>query len=144
MANAINMERTGRRFFRQAAREALGADARATYAQLAIEEEDHLEALEEMFNSYSDPQRWQTYQEILTRNQAHLEEVPVFVTPLAVALRASSAAEALGIAIEHEQLAVDFYSGRAQRVSDPVCRDFLNELATMEREHLRQLQQRLR
>src|SRR3990172_8732096 len=99
MANAINMERTGRHFYHQASRQAAGEEARATYAQLATEEEDHLAALEELFNSYSDPDGWQTYQEILTRNTAHLEDLPVFKAPLHVALKASSTSDALRIAI---------------------------------------------
>lgn len=139
MANAINMERMGRTFFLRAAKGAKGEEARQTFLRLAQEEETHIEALEEMFNVYGDPGGWSTYQEILSTHEDRLDTITFFDGKLDRALLANSGTEALALAQEHERYSIAFYREKSKLTTDPLCRDFLADLAAMEEEHLNQL-----
>lgn len=133
LKTAILLERRGKAFYTQAARNSESKSAQKIFEMMAEEEEEHINFLVRQFKNY------QEHHEFIT-NELPPEEDPAVVEILTENIKkeisaAGFEAAAIGAAIDFENRAIEIYSNRADEATDPNEKEMYQMLADWEKTH---------
>lgn len=133
LKTAILLERRGKAFYTQAARQTESKSARQIFEMMAEEEDSHIEFLVKQFKNY------QLNHEFL-KNSAAPEEDATVVEILTEKIKheisaAGYEAAAISAAIDFENRAIEIYSNRAAEATDINEKEMYQMLADWEKTH---------
>jgi rubrerythrin len=133
LKTAILLERRGKAFYTQAARQSESKSAKKIFEMMAEEEDAHIDFLTRQFKNY------QINQEFL-KNEPAPEEDEAVVEILTEQIKkeinaAGFEAAAISAAIDFENKAVEVYSRRAEEATDPNEKEMYKMLADWEKGH---------
>ena len=133
LKTAILLERRGKAFYTQAARQSESKSAKKIFEMMAEEEDAHIDFLTRQFKNY------QINQEFL-KNEPAPEEDEAVVEILTEQIKkeinaAGFEAAAISAAIDFENKAVEVYSRRAEEATDPNEKEMYQMLADWEKGH---------
>ncbi len=133
LKTAILLERRGKAFYTQAARQTESKSAKKIFEMMAEEEDEHIEFLTKQFKNYVE------HHEFLKTDPAPDEDETV-VEILSKKIRseinaAGYEAAAISAAIDFENRAIKIYSDRAEEATDPNEKDMYQMLADWEKGH---------
>jgi rubrerythrin len=136
---AIQTEIDGRNFYQEFAARTGDANARAMFERLAQDEVRHLELLRNTQAMLEESGQWAEYQSL---DLEPIEGAPIFSRERVEEniVDYTSDLSALRVAYLIEKDAVDFYSRAARQADEANARRMFDDLAEMERGHLRLLQ----
>ncbi len=133
LKTAILLERRGKAFYTQAARNSESKSATKIFEMMAEEEDEHIDFLVKQFKNY------QEHHEFLI-NQTHHEEDETVVQILTEKIKneisaAGFEAAAISAAIDFENRAIEIYSKRAEEATDENEKETYKMLAEWEKTH---------
>ena len=131
---AIEIEKETFDLYARAEQKTFNPSGKRIFRWLARTEEEHYLKLTELYNSYSDGERWVFYGGTTISLEGE-EQGAGFDT---------SDLEALEMAMEIEKKGIAHFDNLALTASDPDGRGMFKTLATEEREHLRVITEKLR
>lgn len=133
LKTAILLERRGKAFYTQAARQSESKSAKQIFEMMAEEEDAHIDFLTRQFKSYLDNQ------EFLKSDPAPEEDeavVEILSEKIKQEINAASfEAAAISAAIDFENKAIEVYSNRAAESDDPNEKEMYQMLADWEKGH---------
>ncbi|NOX84364.1 MAG: ferritin family protein [Chlorobi bacterium] len=133
LKNAILLERRGKAFYSQAARQTESKSAKKIFEMMAEEEDEHIEFLTRQFKNYSQ------HNKFLKTTEHHEEDESVMeILSEKVKSEISAAgfeAAAISAAIDFENRAIEVYSKRAEEATDPEEKAMYQMLADWEKGH---------
>jgi len=133
LKTALLLERRGKAFYTQAARNSESKSATKIFEMMAEEEDEHIDFLVKQFKNYND------HHEFL-KNDAPPEEDDAAIEILTENIKkeisaAGFEAAAIGAAIDFENRAIEIYSTRAKEATDPNEKEMYQMLADWEKTH---------
>ena len=133
LKTAILLERRGKAFYTQAARNSESKSAKQIFEMMAEEEDAHIDFLTRQFKNYHE------HHEFL-KSDPPPEEDDTVVEILSEKIKkeinaASFEAAAISAAIDFENRAIDIYSTRAEEATDPNEKEMYQMLADWEKGH---------
>ncbi len=133
LKNAILLERRGKAFYSQAARQTESKSAKKIFEMMAEEEDEHIEFLTRQFKNYSQHHKF-------LRVSDHHEEDETVMEILSEKVKneinaAGFEAAAISAAIDFENRAIEVYSKRAEEATDPEEKAMYQMLADWEKGH---------
>jgi len=133
LKTAILLERRGKAFYTQAARNSESKSATKIFEMMAEEEDEHIDFLVKQFKNY------QVNHEFMdTENHQEEDETVVQILTEKVKNEISAAgfeAAAISAAIDFENRAIEIYSQRAEEATDPKEKSTYKMLAEWEKTH---------
>lgn len=133
LKTAILLERRGKAFYTQAARQSESKSAKKIFEMMAEEEEAHIDFLVKQFKSYSD-----TNQFLKIEEQPEEDDTVVEILTEKIKNEISAAgfeAAAISAAIDFENRAIEVYSNRAESATDANEKEMYKMLADWEKTH---------
>ncbi len=137
---AIQMERDGYDFYMKASAQTSSQMGQSIFESLAGDEMIHLETFQKLFEAKVGKTEW----EELVKSSRKYETMPVFPKDLNAIEGANpetNELDALHIAMESEQKAVEHYSKIVDAIKDEEIRKIINEIITQEKNHYHILQE---
>ena len=133
LKTAILLERRGKAFYTQAARQSESKSAQKIFEMMAEEEDEHINFLVKQFKNYSDHNQFLKIDE-------HPEEDDTVVEILTEKVKseisaAGFEAAAISAAIDFENRAIEVYSNRAKEATDENEKEMYQMLADWEKTH---------
>ncbi len=133
LKTAILLERRGKAFYTQAARQSESKSAKKIFEMMAEEEDEHIDFLVKQFKNYND------HKEFLI-GEPHQEEDETVIQILTEKIKneisaAGFEAAAIVAAIDFENRAIEVYSNRAKEATDPNEKEMYQMLADWEKTH---------
>ncbi len=133
LKTAILLERRGKAFYTQAARQTESKSAKKIFEMMAEEEDEHINFLVKQFKSYADTNQFLKIEE-------HPEEDDTVVEILTEKVKneisaAGFEASAISAAIDFENRAIEVYSTRAKESEDKNEKEMYQMLADWEKTH---------
>ncbi len=133
LKTAILLERRGKAFYSQAARQTESKSAKKIFEMMAEEEDEHIEFLTKQFKNYLE------HHEFLKTDNHHEEDEAVLeILSEDVKKEISAAgfeAAAISAAIDFENRAISIYSTRVGEATDPKEKEMYEMLADWEKGH---------
>lgn len=133
LKTAILLERRGKAFYTQAARQTESKSAKKIFEMMAEEEDEHIEFLTRQFKNY------QSHHEFLKSDPAPEEDetvIEILSEKIKKEINAAGfEAAAISAAIDFENRAIDVYSKRAEEAIDPNEKEMYKMLAEWEKGH---------
>ncbi len=133
LKTAILLERRGKAFYTQAARQTESKSAKKIFEMMAEEEDEHIDFLTKQFKNYHE------HQEFLKTDPAPEEDdtvVEILSEKVKKEINAAGfEAAAISAAIDFENRAIDVYSSRAVESTDPNEKEMYQMLADWEKGH---------
>lgn len=133
LKTAILLERRGKAFYTQAARQSESKSAQKIFEMMAEEENEHINFLVKQFKNY------QEHHEFMENEAPHEEdETVVQILTENIKKEISAAgfeAAAISAAIDFENRAIEVYSTRAKEATDPKEKETYQMLADWEKTH---------
>ncbi|PLX11025.1 MAG: rubrerythrin [Marinilabiliales bacterium] len=133
LKTAILLERRGKAFYTQAARQSESKSAKKIFEMMAEEENEHIDFLVKQFKNY------QEHHEFMENDAPHEEDETVIQILTENIKKEISAAgfeaAAISAAIDFENRAIEVYSKRAEAATDPNEKDMYAMLAEWEGTH---------
>lgn len=133
LKNAILLERRGKAFYSQAARQTESKSAKKIFEMMAEEEDEHIEFLTRQFKNYSQHHKFLKVTEHHEEDETVMEILSEKVKDEINA--AGFEAAAISAAIDFENRAIDVYSKRAEEATDPEEKAMYQMLADWEKGH---------
>jgi rubrerythrin len=133
LKTAILLERRGKAFYTQAARQSESKSAKKIFEMMAEEEDAHIGFLVKQFKSYSSNNQFLKIDE-----QPEEDDTVVEILTEKVKNEISAAgfeASAISAAIDFENRAIEVYSNRAESATDPNEKEMYQMLADWEKTH---------
>jgi rubrerythrin len=135
LKSAILMEKRGKAFYEQVARQTSGAAVKRFFEMMATEENNHIRILSDQFKSYQENKEFNSsefddHQTSLVAEQVLSKEIKSEISAAAYEAAAISAAMSM------EERAIKLYSDRAARSEDPNEKALYQWLAKWETQHL--------
>ncbi len=133
LKTAILLERKGKAFYTQAARNSESKSAKKIFEMMAEEEDEHIDFLTKQAQHY-------VKDHTFVHPEPHQEEGDADVEILTEQIKkeinaASFEAAAISAAIDFENRAIKVYSERAEKADDPVEKEMYQMLADWEKGH---------
>jgi len=133
LKTAILLERRGKAFYTQAARQTESKSAKKIFEMMAEEEDEHVEFLTKQFKNYIDHHKF-------LKGIDHQEEDDTVMEILSENIKkeisaAGFEAAAISAAIDFENRAIEVYSTRAAEATDPSEKEMYQMLADWEKGH---------
>ncbi len=133
LKTAILLERRGKAFYTQAARQSESKSAQKIFEMMAEEEEEHINFLVKQFKNYANHSQFLKVEE-------HPEEDDTAVEILTEKVKseisaAGFEAAAISAAIDFENRAIEVYSSRAKEATDSNEKEMYQMLADWEKTH---------
>jgi rubrerythrin len=132
LKTAILLERRGKAFYTQAARNSQSKSARKIFETMAEEENEHIAFLTEQARNYVENKTF-------VHPEPHIEdhsEDEILTEQIKKEIDAASyEAAAISAAIDFENRAIEVYSSRAKEATDPVEKEVYQMLAEWEQGH---------
>jgi rubrerythrin len=153
LRRGMSLERDGYNFYTQAAERASGKRGKATFLDLAAQEEEHLRLLLAEYRALEEGRGWLPHEEAMQADFAldpanpdlpgkePPEPPPVFTPDREVSLEGDIAALEFGL--ETEQISRDLYAQAAQEADNPQAQQAYEFLTSQEEAHYRLLQNTL-
>lgn len=150
LRRGMSLERDGYNFYTQAAERASGKRGKATFLDLAAQEEEHLRLLLAEYRALEEGRGWLPYAEAMQADfvldPAHPDlpgeeppqPMPVFTPGREISLQGDIAALEFGL--ETERISRDLYAQAAAGIDDPQARQAYEFLTGQEEAHYRLLQ----
>lgn len=133
LKTAILLERRGKAFYTQAARQTESKSAKKIFEMMAEEEDEHIDFLTKQFKNYHE------HHEFLKTDPAPEEDdtvVEILSEKVKKEINAAGfEAAAISAAIDFENRAIDVYSSRAVESTDPNEKEMYQMLADWEKGH---------
>lgn len=133
LKTAILLERRGKAFYTQAARQTESKSAKQIFEMMAEEEDAHIDFLTRQFKNYKE------HNEFLKTDPAPEEDetvVEILSEKIKKEINAAGfEAAAISAAIDFENRAIDVYSSRAKESTDPNEKEMYQMLADWEKGH---------
>jgi len=133
LKEAILLERRGKAFYTQAARNSESKSAKKIFEMMAEEEEEHINFLTRQFKNYI------TNKEFLDNNTPPEEDstaIEILTEQIKKEIDAAGfEAAAISAAIDFENRAIKIYSQRAEEASNPKEKELYQMLADWEKTH---------
>jgi len=133
LKTAILLERRGKAFYTQAARQTESKSAKQIFEMMAEEEDAHIDFLTRQFKNY------QVHHEFLKSDPAPEEDetvVEILSENIKKEINAAGfEAAAISAAIDFENRAIEVYSNRAEESTDPKEKEMYQMLADWEKGH---------
>ena len=133
LKTAILLERRGKAFYTQAARQTESKSAKKIFEMMAEEEDAHIDFLVKQFKSYTDSKQFLKIEEQPEEDDAVVEILTEKVKNEISA--AGFEASAISAAIDFENRAIEVYSTRAEESEDPNEKEMYQMLADWEKTH---------
>lgn len=137
LKTAILLERRGKAFYSQVAKQAEDADVKQFFEIMAEEEDEHISVLTEQFESFTKTKAFKKL-DVNTDEDTTTEEILSDKVKSKIS-SASYEAAAIASAIDMENRAIAVYSERAEKAEDPEEKQFYGWLAEWEKGHHRLL-----
>ena len=139
LTRGINAELAAYVFYKRAMIKIANVELSSLLGTLANEEKDHYWTLEAEYDSLVRSEKWVTYNDIM--RQTGLPEIPEDMAQTHKARlekldKTKDPHQILGIAIELEEEARDFYKSQVEKVKDPVATEVYAFLAKFEQGHV--------
>lgn len=130
---AIELEKDGEKFFREAANKTENKLGKKMFQSLAEDELKHLETFQHMFDTMTGTDAWRSIAEEIGR----LGKVPVFeeVSKKSPVKDSTSEVEGLRLAMEIEKKAIEFFSEAIEQADDPVAVEIFERIRGQEEYH---------
>ena len=131
---AIQMEKDGYSFYQKAAAQTSSDMGRTVFKSLAADELLHLEVFEKLFNEKIGKEEWNE----LVNTSGKYVDIPVFPKDLQKVEGANpdtNEIDALRMAMDSEQRAIEWYSKIQEQISDEQVIEILNEIINQEKNH---------
>lgn len=133
LKTAILLERKGKAFYTQAARNSKNNSARKIFELMAEEEGEHINFLTKQAQSYVKDNKFIHSETPPEQDDSHVE---ILTGQIKKEINAAGfEAAAISAAIDFENRAIKVYSGRAEQATDPVEKKMYQMLADWERGH---------
>lgn len=140
LQTAIELERQGMKFFRQAAASTKGEVARRTFHFLAAEEEKHVERIKQFYQTLAENGLESLPKEFPGNADARMEEFKKSLAELSRTITASTTdAEAYETALAFENGAEKFYTEELEKADNTRVKNFYQWLIGEEEMHSRLL-----
>ena len=131
---AIQMEKDGFSFYEKAAAQTSSDMGRTIFKSLAADELLHLEVFQKLFDEKVGKEEWYD----LVNTSKKYVDLPVFPKDLQVMEGANpdtNEIDALRIAMDSEQKAIDYYTKIRENSSDDQVNEILDEIINQEKNH---------
>ncbi|MCK5637001.1 MAG: ferritin family protein [Thermoplasmatales archaeon] len=131
---AIQMEKNGYYFYQKAAAQTSSDMGQTIFKSLAADELLHLEVFEKLFDEKVGKQEWHD----LVNTSKKYADIPIFPTDLKKIEGANpdtNEIDALRIAMDSEQKAIDYYSKIREQSSDDEVNEIIDEIINQEKNH---------
>ena len=130
---AIQMEKDGYSFYKKAAAQTTNEMGQSLFESIANDELIHLEVFQTLFNDTLDSDEWDK----LVNSSKKYETVNIFPKDLKETSVNTNVDEldALRIAMESEQTAIDYYSKILQATNDPNIKKVIDIIIDQEKKH---------
>ena len=130
---AIQMEKDGYAFYTKAADQTNSDMGRSIFESLAADEQRHLDVFQKMFEDKAGQSEWND----LINSSKKYETVNIFPKDLKETSVNTNVDEldALRIAMESEQTAIDYYSKILQATNDPNIKKVIDIIIDQEKKH---------
>jgi rubrerythrin len=131
---AIQMEKDGYSFYQKAAAQTLSDMGRAVFESLAADELLHLEVFQKLFDKKIGKTEWYG----LVNTSKKYADIPIFPKDLQKVEGANpdtNEIDALRIAMDSEQRAIDYYTKIREKSSDDKVNEILVEIINQEKNH---------
>ena len=133
LKTAILLERRGKAFYTQAARQSESKSAKQIFEMMAEEEDAHIDFLTRQFKSYVDNQEFLKSDPAPEEDEAVIE---ILTEQIKKEINAAGfEAAAISAAIDFENNAIAVYSNRAAEATDPNEKEMYQMLADWEKGH---------
>lgn len=133
LKTAILLERRGKAFYTQAARQTESKSAKQIFEMMAEEEDEHINFLVKQFKNYAD-----TNQFLKVEDPPEEDDTVIEILSEKIKDEISAAgfeASAISAAIDFENRAIEVYSNRAKEATDPEEKKMYQMLADWEKTH---------
>ena len=131
---AIQMEKDGYSFYQKAAAQTSSDMGRTVFKSLAADELLHLEVFEKLFNEKVGKDEWYD----LVNTSKKYVDIPIFPKDLEKVEGANpdtSEIDALRIAMDSEQRAIEYYTKIRENISDDEVNKIIDEIINQEKNH---------
>ena len=131
---AIQMEKDGLSFYEKAAVQTSSDMGKSVFKSLAADELLHLEVFQKLFDEKVGKEEWND----LVNTSKKYVDIPVFPKDLQVMEGANpdtNEIDALRIAMDSEQRAIDYYTEIRENSSDDQVNEILDEIINQEKNH---------
>jgi len=131
---AIQMEKDGYAFYQKAAAQTSSDMGRTIFKSLAADELLHLEVFEKLFDDKVGKDEWYS----LVNTSAKYTDIPIFPTDLKKIEGSNpdtNEIDALRIAMDSEQRAIDLYTKIRENSSDQQVNEIIDEIINQEKNH---------
>ena len=133
LKTAILLERRGKAFYTQAARQSESKSAKQIFEMMAEEEDAHIDFLTRQFNNYNEHHEFLKTEPAPEEDEAVIE---ILTEKIKKEINAAGfEAAAISAAIDFENRAIDVYSSRAKEATDPNEKEMYQMLADWEKGH---------
>jgi rubrerythrin len=137
---AIQMEKDGYSFYKKAAAQTSSEMGRTVFEGLAQDELVHLDVFQKLFDSHISASEWNA----LVSSSKKYENIPVFprdLTSIDEKDQDTSDLDALRIAMDSEQEAIEYYSKLKNNTESNSIKEILEEIIEQEKNHYQILQE---
>ncbi len=130
---AIELEKDGYRFFKDAAAKTENSLGKKMFESLAADETNHLETFQRMFETIAGKETWGSIRDSISP----AGKVPVFedVSKKSPAKGTTSEIEALQLAMDVEKRAIEFFDKAAREADDPLAKEIFQKVREQEEYH---------
>ncbi|MFW6119876.1 MAG: ferritin family protein [Petrotogales bacterium] len=131
---AIQMEKDGYSFYQKAAAQTSSDMGRTVFESLAADELLHLEVFQKLFDKKIGKTEWND----LVNASRKYADIPIFPKDLKKMERANpdtNEIDALRIAMNSEQRAIDYYTKIREKSPDDKVKEILDEIISQEKNH---------
>lgn len=139
---ASQTEIVGYNFYAAASNTVKDKHGKIVFYHLAKDELDHIRALTAISDSLEVGGEWFTYEDAVAAGAVKISGAPIFLKENELTARLKqnpTELNAVTIAVEAEEKAVDFYSGLLKIANEPDEKAVLAKILDMERNHLKLL-----
>lgn len=133
LKTAILLERRGKAFYTQAARQSESKSAKKIFEMMAEEEDEHITFLVKQFKNFSSHNQFLRIEDHPVEDTTAVEILTEKVKNEISA--AGFEASAISAAIDFENRAIEVYSNRAKEATDPNEKEMYQMLADWEKTH---------
>jgi rubrerythrin len=133
LKEAILLERRGKAFYTQAARNSESKSAKKIFEMMAEEEDEHINFLTRQFKNYTKENKFLDVESAPEEDNTAIEILTEQIKKEIDA--ASFEAAAISAAIDFENRAIKIYSSRAKEATDPKEKEMYQMLADWEKTH---------
>jgi rubrerythrin len=137
---AIQMEKDGLRYYKEAAEKTENELAKKTFLRIAKDEAVHLKTFQQMFDTVTGSEEWRDLAEFTPK----VGKVPIFEGEIEKKGNVNpSEVDALRIAIDNERKGIEHYKKAAAAAGDKMAKEIFNKIQKEEEYHYDLLQAQL-